>query len=166
MAIWAGQCSTLLDPLIAEIRRYVFESSHIHGDDTIVKVLSPGMGKTKTGRAWTYVRDGRKYGDVSPPAVCYFYSPDRKAIRPEEHLKDFVGTLHADAYAGYNNLYIDGPNPDGKVTEAGCWAHARRKFYEVTVTNPNANIAMNSLELIGQIYEIEEKFTNIIKFLI
>jgi len=156
MAGWAGQCSGLLEPLVEEIRRSVFESSHIHGDDTIVKVLAPGLGETKTGRIWTYVRDGRKYGDTTPPAVCYFYSPDRKGIRPEEHLKDFSGTLHADAYAGYNNLYNDGPNPEGKITEAACWAHTRRKFYEVTVTNPNANIAMKTLEEIGQIYTVEE----------
>ena len=119
-------------------------------------MLAPGLGKTKTGRIWTYVRDGRKYGDIISPAVCYFYSPDRKGIRPEEHLKDFAGVLHADAYSGYNNVYISKENPEAKITEAACWAHTRRKFYEVTVTNPNANIAMNTLEEIGKIYEVEE----------
>lgn len=155
MASWAGQCAFLLEPLIEEIRKSIFASSHIHGDDTTVKVLAPGLGKTKTGRIWTYVRDGRKYGDDTPPAVCYFYSPDRKGIRPEEHLKDFAGVFHADAYSGYNNVYIGGANPKAKITEAACWAHTRRKFYEVTVTNPNANIAMNTLEEIGKIYEVE-----------
>ena len=156
MANWAGQCAFLLEPLIKEIRKSIFASSHIHGDDTTVKVLAPGLGKTKTGRIWTYVRDGRKYGDIISPAVCYFYSPDRKGIRPEEHLKDFAGVFHADAYSGYNNVYISKENPEAKITEAACWAHTRRKFYEVTVTNPNANIAMNTLEEIGKIYEVEE----------
>ena len=155
MASWAGQCAALLAPLVEEIRKSIFASSHIHGDDTPVKVLAPGLGKTKTGRIWTYVRDGRKYGDKTPPAVCYFYSPDRKGIRPSEHLNGFAGVFHADAYAGYNNVYIGGANAKAKITEAACWAHTRRKFYEVTVTNPNANIAMQTLEDIGQIYVIE-----------
>jgi transposase len=167
MASWAGQCSALLEPLIEKIKESIFSSTHIHGDDTPVKVLAPGLGKTKTGRIWTYVRDGRKYGDNTPPAVCYFYSPDRKGIRPAEHLKSFSGILHADAYSGYDNLYINGTKPDteviskAKITEAACWAHTRRKFYEVTVTNSNANIAMRSLEEIRQIYEIEESISGL-----
>jgi transposase len=156
MASWAGQCAVLLQPLIEEIRKSIFASSHIHGDDTTIKVLAPGLGKTKTGRIWTYVRDGRKYGDKTPPAVCYFYSPDRKGIRPIEHLQDFAGTFHADAYGGYNKLYQVGKNEVSRITEAACWAHTRRKFYEVTVTSPNANIAMQTLEDIGNIYAIEE----------
>jgi transposase len=161
MASWAGGCAFLLEPLIEEIRKSIFASSHIHGDDTTVKVLAPGLGKTKTGRIWTYVRDGRKYGDSTPPAVCYFYSPDRKGIRPESHLKDFTGVLHADAYSGYNNVYIGKDNEKAKITEAACWAHTRRKFYEVTVSNPNANIAMSTLEEIGKIYEIEEEISGL-----
>jgi len=156
MASWAGQCASLLDPLVEEIRSSIFKATHIHGDDTPIKVMAPGLDKTKTGRLWTYVRDGRKYGNKTAPAVCYFYSPDRKGIRPESHLKDFAGTLHADAYSGYNNVYIDGSNPQAKITEASCWAHTRRKFYEVTVTSPNANIAMQALEEISKIYVIEE----------
>ncbi len=157
MASWAGQCAFLLQPLIEEIRKSIFASSHIHGDDTTIKVLAPGLGKTKTGRLWTYVRDGRKYGDEIPPAVCYFYSPDRKGIRPIEHLKSFTGVLHADAYGGYDRVYLN----KNKVTEAACWAHTRRKFYEVTVTNSNANIAMQTLEEIGRIYEIEEAISGL-----
>jgi transposase len=161
MASWAGQCAALLAPLVEEIRKSIFASSHIHGDDTTIKVLAPGLGKTKTGRLWTYVRDGRKYGDDVPPAVCYFYSPDRKGIRPEEHLKNFTGVFHADAYSGYNNVYIGGANAKAKIAEAACWAHTRRKFYELTVTNPNANIAMKTLEEIGLIYKIEEDISGL-----
>lgn len=161
MASWAGNSAALLAPLVEEIRKSIFASSHIHGDDTTIKVLAPGLGKTKTGRLWTYVRDGRKYGDDAPPAVCYFYSPDRKGIRPEEHLKNFTGVFHADAYSGYNNVYIGGATLKAKITEAACWAHTRRKFYEVTVTNPNANIAMKTLEEIGLIYKIEEDISGL-----
>lgn len=157
MAGWAGQCARLLKPLVDEINKSIFSSDQIHGDDTPVKVLAPGHGKTKTGRIWSYVRDGRPYGDSTPPAACYFYSPDRKGERPKEHLKDFAGTLHADAYAGYDQLYISEKNPNSTIEEAACWAHTRRKFYEITVTNDKASIAIAVLDKIGKIYEIEER---------
>lgn len=146
-----GQCAKLLEPLIEELKRYVFAATHIHGDDTPIKVLAPGTGKTKTGRIWTYVRDGRSYGDDTPPAVCYFYNPDRKGERPKEHLNDFNGILlHADAYAGYDQIYGQ------EIIEAGRWAHLRRKFYEITVASDNAVIATHAIEEIGKIYDIEK----------
>ena len=151
MTGWAGGCSKLLKPLIEELQKSIFASSHLHSDDTPVKVLAPGLGKTKTGRMWVYVRDGRPCGDKTPPAVCYFYSPDRTGARPLAHLKNFRGILHADAYSGYNGVYNE------KVSEAACWAHFRRKFYEVTVVSNNANIAIEVLEEIGKIYKIEEE---------
>ena len=150
MGGWVGGCARLLEPLWEELKKSVFSASHIHGDDTPVKVLEPGSGKTKTGRIWVYLSDGRPWGDKAPPAVCYFYSPDRKGERPRVHLKDFCGTLHADAYSGYNGVYNKG------VSEAGCWAHLRRKFYEVTVASDNARVACEILEEIGKIYKIEE----------
>ncbi len=157
MTSWAGGCARLLVLLVDELKKSIFLSTHIHGDDTTIKVLAPGLGKSKTGRLWTYVRDGRRWGDKLPPAVCYFYSPDRKGERPEEHLKSFSGILHADAYSGYNGVYIDGGNSSETITEAACWAHTRRKFYEVTVCNEKASIAFKSLEQIGEIYGIEEE---------
>lgn len=151
MSRWMMKCEELLQPLIEVLRKEIFVSSHIHGDDTPVRVLAPGLGKTKTGRFWVYVRDGRPHGDdVMPPAVCYFYSSDRKGVRPEEHLKDFTGVLHADAYSGYNGL-LEGE----KVQKAGCWAHVRRKFHEVTIASDNARIALDALDDIGKIYDVE-----------
>lgn len=158
MAGWAGRCARLLEPLVEEIRKSVFSSSQIHSDDTPVRVLAPGLGKTKTGRIWNYVRDGRPHGDTTtPPAICYFYSPDRKGERPQVHLQsyNFTGTLHADAYGGYDRLYKSDQNEEAKIFEAACWAHARRKFYEVTVTTDNANIASEVLTQISKIYAIE-----------
>jgi len=153
MSRWMMKCEQLLQPLIEVLRKEIFAGSHIYGDDTPVRVLAPGTGKTKTGRFWVYVRDGRPHGDnQTPPAVCYFYSSDRKGIRPEEHLKDFTGVLHADAYSGYNGLL-----ETNKIQKAGCWAHVRRKFYEVTVASDNAKIALDSLDDIGKIYDIERK---------
>lgn len=158
MANWAGQVARLLEPLIEEIRKSVLSSTQIHGDDTTVKVLAPGLGKTKTGRIWTYVRDGRPHGDTTtPPAVCYFYSPDRKGIRPKEHLKDFKGILHADAYAGYDRLYEKHEDQEAQILEAACWSHTRHNFYEVTVVSDNASIAVSTLEQMAKIYEIEDR---------
>jgi transposase len=155
MTGWAAQCSKLLDLLIDKLKQSVFASEYLHGDDTTIKVLAPGVGKTKTGRIWVYVRDGRPCGDDSPPAVVYYYSEDRKGERPAAHLKEFNGVLHADAYPGYDSLYISDKNPDATISEAACWAHTRRKFYEVTVANDKANIAISVLEQISEIYKIE-----------
>jgi transposase len=157
MTGWAGQCAKILQPLIESLQKEVFSSSHIHGDDTPIKVLAPGLGKTKTGRIWTYVRDGRPHGEIRPPAVCYFYSPDRKGERPKEHLKDFSGVLHADAYSGYNQLYQSQANSEARITEAACWAHTRRKFYEITVAGDKASIAISVLEQIAEVYKIESE---------
>jgi transposase len=158
MASWGGKCSALLEIIVDEIKKEVFSSDHIHGDDTIIKVLAPELGKTKTGRLWAYARNGKNYGSDIPAAICYFYSPDRKGSRPQEHLKNFKGVFHADAYAGYDKLYItpDNKNPEATIIEAACWAHTRRKFYEVTVANDKANIALEILTRIGDIYKIEE----------
>lgn len=155
MTGWAAQCSKLLNSLIEALKKSVFASEYLHGDDTPIKVLAPEIGKTKTGRLWAYVRDGSPCGDDTPLAVVYFYSEDRKGERPAAHLKDFSGVLHADAYSGYDNLYISDKNPDATISEAACWAHTRRKFYEVTVTNDKANIAISVLEQISEIYKIE-----------
>jgi transposase len=152
---WLGQGAKLLEPIADLIREYVISCNQIHGDDTPVKVLNPGTKKTKTGRMWVYVNDGRPRGDDSPIAAGYYYSPDRKGERPEEHLKDFTGILHADAYAGYNNLYISEENPDATVEEVCCWAHVRRKFYDIVASNDKANIAHRIIDKIGEIYHIE-----------
>jgi transposase len=102
MADWVGASSRLLEPLVEALRRYVTAADKLHADDTPVPVLAPGLGKTKTGRLWTYVRDDRPAGDTAAPAVWFAYSPDRKGEHPAQHLKKFRGTLQADAYAGFN----------------------------------------------------------------
>ena len=153
---WVAQCASLLKPLSERLKKFIFSQSHIHGDDTPVKVLGHKSEKSKTGRLWTYVYDGRPRGEMSPRAACYFYSQDRKGIRPQEHLKDFQGVLHADAYAGYNAVYGTAESSSG-ISEAGCWAHMRRKFYEITVASDNARIARESVSEIGKIYDLESQ---------
>jgi transposase len=148
LADWVGGASELLEPLIAALGRYVLTGQKIHGDDTPVPVLCPGRGTTKQGRLWTYVRDDRPAGSSEPPAVLFRYSPDRKGERPQGHLRSFTGVLQADAYAGFDRLYGE------RIQEAACWAHVRRKFYDIHVAHASP-IAADALDRIGRLYGIE-----------
>ena len=133
-AIWlVDACCRLLSPLEGALREYVLSDGKLHADNTPVPVLLPDNKKTKTGRLWTYVRDDRNAGSSQPPAVWFPYSADRKGIHPQTHLVNFRGVLQADAYAGFNDLYRS-----GGITEAACWAHARRKIHDIHVRIPLA----------------------------
>lgn len=149
LADWVGAASELMEPLTEALRQYVMRAEKLHADDTPVPVLQPGLGKTKTGRLWTYVRDDRPAGDAAAPAVWFAYSPDRKGEHPARHLADFRGALQADAYAGFNHLY-----EDGRIQEAACWAHVRRKFYDLQMAHQSP-IAQEALERIAALYAIE-----------
>jgi transposase len=148
LADWVGGASALLDPLVSALGRYVLSAQKLHGDDTPVPVLCPGRGTTKQGRLWTYVRDDRPAGSAEPPAVFFRYTPDRKAVHPQSHLQSFAGVLQADAYAGFERLYGE------RIQEAACWAHVRRKFYDVHVAQASP-IAAEALDRIGRLYAIE-----------
>ena len=128
MADHVGACAVALRPIYELIKTHVFAGQRIHGDDTTVPVLA--KLKTRTGRLWAYVRDDRPFGGTDPPAAVFFYSPDRTGIHPERHLAGYSGILQADAYSGFNTLY-EPHRKSGPITEAGCWAHARRKFFEL-----------------------------------
>jgi hypothetical protein len=136
---------------VEALHRYVIAASKLHADDTPVPVLAPGNGRTKTGRLWTYVRDDRPAGDQAAPAVWFAYSPDRKGEHPEQHLKKFRGTLQADAYAGFNQLY-----QAGRIQQAACWAHVRRHFYDLEQAHASP-VAREALARIGALYGIEEQ---------
>lgn len=145
--VW--ESAALLAPLVDRLGAHVLAGTKLHTDDTPVPVLSPGLGKTKTGRLWTYVRDDRPSGDTTSPAVLFRYTPDRKGEHPRRHLKDFRGTLQADAYAGFHHLY-----GGGQIHEAACWAHVRRKFFD-HYTATDSPIAEQTLDRIGALYGIE-----------
>jgi transposase len=148
LAGWAGQAAALLDPVVARIRDKVLKADKIHADDTPVPVLDPGRGKTATGRLWVYAADDRAAGSTAPRATWYRFTPDRTAAHPLAHLAGFRGFLQADAYAGYDGLYRGG------VTEVACWAHFRRKIFDLherTATQLTTDI----LERIGALYAVE-----------
>jgi transposase len=148
LADWVGQTARLVRPLVEAVGAHVMAAERVHADDTTVPVLDPGGGKTKTGRLWCYVRDDRPFAGKTPPAVLYCFSPDRKGEHPRTHLAPFRGILQADGYAGYAGLYERG------VTEAACWAHVRRKFFDVHATTQSP-AALEALQRIAALYAIE-----------
>ena len=147
---WVGATAAALKPLVDALATDVLAGDNLHVDDTPVPVLAPGTGKTKTGRLWTYVRDERPFAGPRPPAALFFYSPDRKGEHPQTHLKDFRGVIHADGYAGFNELFAG-----GRIVESGCWAHVRRKFFDVHAAT-GSPIAKEALDRIGQLYAVEK----------
>jgi transposase len=151
LADWVGGASRVLAPVVEAIRRHVFDTAKVHGDDIPVPVLSPGNGCTRTARLWTYVRDDRPSGSTAAPAVWFAYSPDRKGDHPQQHLRDFHGILQADGYAGFNRIY-----ETGRVQEAACWAHVRRKFFDLHQAHASP-LAAEALSRIGQLYGIESE---------
>jgi transposase len=158
LADWGGAANALFDPLLGGLEDYVMAAHKLHADDTPIPVLAPGTGKTKSGRLWAYLRDDRPAGSTDPPAVLFRYSPDRKGERPREHLKHFRGILQADAYGGFNGLYDREHEP---LIEAACWAHARRKFFEIYDSTASP-IAFEALVRIGALYKIEDKIRGIL----
>ncbi len=151
MADWVGACTATLAPLTALIRAHVLAADRIHGDDTTVPVLA--KRKTSTGRLWTYVRDDRPFGGPAPPAAVFHYSPDRRGEHPNKHLAGYAGILQADAYAGFGDLYHEARKP-GPIAEAGCWAHGRRKLFELAQL-ARAPLAAEAVRRIDAIFDAE-----------
>ena len=151
LADWMGAVSVALKPMVDIMEAHVLAAQRLHVDDTPVPVLA--KGKTRTGRLWTAVRDDRPFGGVDPPAAFYVYSPDRGGVHPETFLRTWSGIMQADAYAGFNRLYEPGRLP-GPILEAACWAHWRRKFYELAALK-KAPIAIEAVTRIDAIFAIE-----------
>ena len=157
LADWVGAAAATLMPLVKEIRTHVFAAERIHADDTTVPVLA--KDKTRTGRLWTYVRDDRPFAGPGPPAAVFFYSHDRGGEHPEQHLAGFAGLMQADAYAGFNRLYQT-HRKGGPIIEAACWAHARRKFFDLARIN-KAPIAVEAVARIDTLFAIEREINGL-----
>ena len=162
LADQVGACAFALKPLHDLIEAHVMAAKRLHGDDTPVPVLA--KGKCVTGRAWVYVRDDRPFGGPDPPAVLFRYSRDRSGEHPVEHLETFAGIFQADIYSGYNALYVGGRSP-GPIAEAACWAHSRRKFFELADIAASARrgkdpppispLALEAVKRIDVLFDIE-----------
>ena len=141
----------MLERLSDKLRDHVTAGPALFADDTTIKMLAPGNGKTKTARLWIYSRDERAWAGTAPQAAWYQFSPDRKAKRTEKHLAGYTGFIHADGYAGFNKLY-----GDDKATEMACMAHIRRKFVDVFEAQGSA-IAGEAIKRIATLYAIEKQ---------
>src|SRR6478609_9194694 len=149
---WVGRACWWLEPLWRLLHRHVMSSTKIFADDTPLPVLDPGRGRTKTGRLWGYAIDDRPWGGSTPPAVVYLYAEDRKGEHPAAHLADFRGVLQVDGYGGFKSLL--GNRPAGEVRLAFCWAHCRRRFYEIHQAT-GSPLAEEALRRIGELYKVE-----------
>ena len=127
-------------------------------------------GQTETGRVWVYVRDDRPFGGKDPPAALFYASRDRTREHPERHLSGYAGILQADAFDGYNRLYLRDRKP-GLIVEALCWSHARRKFFELADIAANARrgknappispIALEAVKRIDALFGIEREINGL-----
>ena len=143
MCDWMAISAELLEPIVKEMHREILKSRVIQTDDTTVPVLDRSLGKTRTGRLWDYL------GDRDHPHVVYDYTPDRSGEGPLRMLEGYEGYLQADAYSGYDSLYAG-----KKIIEVGCWAHARRKFYDARTSDPvRSHVAM---AMIQRLYRVEK----------
>jgi transposase len=139
---WQATVAGLLEPLYKRMVALTLLSGKVHTDDTPIRVLDPGRGKTREARFWVYC------GDDAHPFVVFDYTASRSRDGPEKFLKGFKGYLQADAYTGYNRMFV------GKqVIEVACWAHARRYFFEAQDTDARA---AQMLAMIGELYRVEE----------
>src|SRR5277367_1372651 len=145
LADWVGRAAFLLRPVHERLLGMLKSSTKLFADETTAPVLDPGRGLTKTGQLWAYARDDRPWGGCDPPGVAYVYAPDRKAKRPITHLAGFKGILQVDGYSGYRALA-----ERGDVQLAFCWAHVRRRFYELAVAGPSP-IASEALQRIAEL---------------
>jgi transposase len=151
LADWVGSCAATLMPLRDAIEQHVHAAERLHVDDTTVPVLA--KGKCRTGRLWAHVRDDRPFGGKAAPAVVLYYSPNREGTHPQRQLARYAGILQVDAYSGYNALYAEGRQP-GPIVEAACWAHGRRKLYELARLG-KMPIAMEAVRRIDELFAIE-----------
>ena len=163
LADQVGACTLALQPLHALIEAHVLAAERLHGDETTVPILA--KGQTVTGQIWTYVRDDRPFGGHAPPAALFYASRDRRHEHPARHLQRFSGILQADAYSGYTGLY-DPARPQGPITPALCWAHARRPFFALADIAANARrgknapaISLEAVKRIDALFEIERTIT-------
>ena len=162
LADQVSACAAALRPLHALIEAHVLSAERLHGDDTTVPILA--KGQTETGRVWVYVRDDRPFGGKDPPAALFYASRDRTREHPERHLADWAGLLQADAFDGYNRLYLPDRKPS-PIVEALCWSHARRKFFELAdiaantrrgkKATPISPIALAAVKRIDALFDIE-----------
>ena len=154
LAFWVGYAAAELKPLYLRLRELILGSLKIAVDETVAPVLDPGRGRTKKGYFWAIARDDRPWGGTDPPAVAYTYAPGRGAVHALKLLETYRGIVQCDGYAAYKNI-TDAAYLGEAITLAFCWAHLRRKFFDIA-KGGSAPIASEALERIAALYAIEK----------
>ena len=153
LAFWVGYAAAELQPLWLRLRELILTADKIAVDETTAPVLDPGRGRTKKGFFWAIARDDRSWGGTDPPAVAYTYAPGRGAVHALKLLDGYRGIVQCDGYAAYKA--IAHAACDEAITLAFCWAHLRRRFYDIAEGGP-APIASEALARIAALYAIEK----------
>jgi transposase len=154
MANWMGRVGFHLEPLADRLMVHIRAGERIFADETTLPVLAPGRGQTKTAWLWTYARDDRPFGRDGPPTVAYRFEDSRGGECVDRHLAGYTGILQCDGYSAYKRLADPAP-PGGPATLAGCWAHLRRRFYELHVAGLSET-ATWSVERMAHLWGIEQ----------
>jgi transposase len=154
MAQWMGAVGFHFEPLAAHVLARIREAERIFADETTLPTLNPGAGKTKTSWLWAYARDDRPFGGLGPPMVAYRYEDSRSGDCAARHLGDYRGILQCDGYAGYRKL-AGAPQANG-LRLAGCWAHLRRRFFELHA-NGESLVATATVEQMKQLWAVEDE---------
>ena len=150
LAQWVGSCGVQLQPLVDAMRAEILTHSVLHADETPVQMLRPGTGKTHRAYLWAYAPGA--FADTK--AVVYDFCESRAGEHARAFLGNWRGSLICDDYAGYKQSIASG------ITEVGCMAHSRRKFFDLHVAN-KSQVAESALQQIGAIYEIERELKNL-----
>jgi len=138
LAAWVGRTAFELRPVHDALTADLKRSTKLFMDETVAPVLDPGRKKTKTGYFWGLARDDRPWGGEDPPGVAFTYAPGRAGEYAKQFLTGFNGTLQVDGYAGHNRLL---KRQEGAIQLAHCWAHARRKLFDIAKSGTTTPIA-------------------------
>ena len=154
MAQWMGKLGFELEPLANHILSHIKRGERVFADETTLPTLAPGTGKVKTAWLWAYARDDTPFGGAGPPMVAYRFEDSREGACVARHLEGYSGILQVDGYAAYNRL-ARADRGNAPVTLAGCWAHVRRKFYELHVSE-GSKLATTTIERMVPLWAVEE----------
>ena len=146
LADWVGRVGFALQPLVDRLTELLLKRAVLHADETPVAQLDPGVGKTKKAYLWSYRSNDL---DEGAPIVVFDYQPGRSGSHARNFLQDWTGRLMVDDYAGYKALFGKG------IVELACWAHARRKFFDLHAANQSP-IAAEALKRIAKLYAVEQ----------
>jgi len=153
LAFWVGYAAAELRPIYLRLRELILTSGKIAADETVAPVLDPGRGRTKKGYFWAIARDDRPWSGTDPPAIVYSYAPGRGTVHALKLLDGYRGIVQCDGYVAYKTIVDKAPGE--AITLAFCWAHLRRKFFDIA-KGGDAPIASEALERIAALYAVEK----------